>query len=390
MAIAEILVWPSATVSSATVSSAAPAGAAVRTARLYFLIIAVLGLAAFVLGVENRLTPGLFPIAPPVDLLPPLGDQAWYAAFALHQQDPIFAACGGAESLAQFKLLYWWEWLRRGSVLLLAGTAMSGFLAAALLPGFRPALKPQLALCLVGLGYLAAGWCLDLAVANVEDLARYNVGQYRHAFDVTFGSVALALLMSGAIAPALPSGRSLSRAGWVWIGLIVLDIGYGALFASRDALSVWRSFPGYETGIFPPLERLMSYAPPWLNFTFNQYMIQFVHRIVSIGLWTGLIAHLIWRGRRDPRARMGAAVLFAFVTAEMAAGITTLMLGGSPAASFLHELGAIVLLAGAFVVLAKPVPAGSISESRACGPSRRQRRCDSRPPAWRRSARDAC
>ena len=29
----------------------------------------------------------LFPIAPPVDLVPPFSDQAWYAAYALHQQD---------------------------------------------------------------------------------------------------------------------------------------------------------------------------------------------------------------------------------------------------------------------------------------------------------------
>jgi hypothetical protein len=38
----------------------------------------------------------------------------------------------------------------------------------------------------------------------------------------------------------------------------------------------------------------------------------------------------------------------------MAAGIATLALGGSTVASLLHEVGAIVLLAGAFVVLRSP------------------------------------
>jgi heme A synthase len=46
-----------------------------------------------------------------------------------------------------------------------------------------------------------------------------------------------------------------------------------------------------------------------------------------------------------------AVALLALMTAQMAAGAATLVLGGSALASFLHEVGAIFLLAGAFVVL---------------------------------------
>jgi hypothetical protein len=47
----------------------------------------------------------------------------------------------------------------------------------------------------------------------------------------------------------------------------------------------------------------------------------------------------------------------------MAAGIATLGLGGSPIASFLHEIGAIVLLAGAFVVLRPSHQSGATSRA---------------------------
>jgi cytochrome c oxidase assembly protein subunit 15 len=356
MAIAENLIWPSAGV------SVEPARAAARSVQLYFLILAALGFAALVLGIESRLTPDLFAIAPPVNLVPPLSDQAWFGAFVLHQQDPIFAACGGAENLAQFKVLYWWEWLRSGSMLLLAGTFASGFFISVFLAEYRFAWKRHVALGLIGLGYLAAAWGLDFAVRHIEDLVRYNTGQYRHALDMTFVSAALALVLASVIAPptptALPAGRPSRRTGWLWIALIILDICSGALFASRDAITVWRSFPGYETGVLPPLDRLIAYAPLWLNFTFNQYMIQLVHRILSVGLWLGLITNLIWTGRRNPRALAGAAVLFVLMTAQMAAGIATLVLGGSAAASLLHEFGAVVLLAGAFVVLTLPHQSG--------------------------------
>jgi heme A synthase len=222
-------------------------------------------------------------------------------------------------------------------------------------------LQRHVALCLIGLGYLATAWGLDFAVRHIEDLVRYNTGQYRHALEMTFASIALAVVLVAAIAPmptALPAARPSRRTGWVWIALIILDICSGALFASRDAITVWRSFPGYETGVLPPLDRLIAYAPLWLNFTFNQYMIQLVHRILSIGLWLGLIANLTWTGRRSPRALAGAAVLLVLMTAQMAAGVATLMLGGSAAASFLHEVGAVFLLAGAFVVLTLPHPSG--------------------------------
>src|SRR5580704_5884006 len=309
MAIAENLIWPSAP--APAVAPAAPARAETLVLRIYFLMLAILGLAALVLNVENRLTPGLFAIAPPVDLFPPMSDQAWFGAFTLHQQDPVFAACGGSENLAQFKVLYWWEWLRRASVLLVAGSFASGFFIAALWPDYRFALRRHLALCLIGLGYVAAIWWLGLALPRVADLVRYNTGQYRHVLDITFASAALALVLASAIAtpsPTLPRPtRRLGLGGSVWIGLIVLDISSGALFAARDAATVWRGFPGYETGLLPPLDRLVGYAPLWLNFTFNQYTIQVVHRVLSIGLWVALIGNLIWSGgRRD--ARGGAAL----------------------------------------------------------------------------------
>jgi heme A synthase len=151
------------------------------------------------------------------------------------------------------------------------------------------------------------------------------------------------------VAPPVQAERpsSWGRAGSLWIALIILDLGSGALFASRDAISVWRGFPGYEAGVLPPLDRLTAYAPWWLNFTFNQYMIQLVHRTLSIGLWVAMIADVV----RTSQCRAGVVALIALMTAQMAAGVATLWLGGSAVAFFLHEVGAIFLLAGALVIL---------------------------------------
>jgi heme A synthase len=76
-------------------------------------------------------------------------------------------------------------------------------------------------------------------------------------------------------------------------------------------------------------------------------MIQLVHRVLSVALWAALLVNVF----RSGRSRSGAVALISLMTAQMAAGVVTLLLGGSAPASFLHEVGAVLLLAGAFVVL---------------------------------------
>ena len=94
----------------------------VRQMQVYFAAVFAVSLVALALGIEGRFPGGLFIYPPPVDWLPPLSRDLWLIAFALHQQDPIYAVCGGSQSFGEFETLYWWEWARRASALLL-GTA---------------------------------------------------------------------------------------------------------------------------------------------------------------------------------------------------------------------------------------------------------------------------
>ena len=126
---------------AAGVGSPAVDASATTIARVYFLLLFALGLAAFVVGVENRLTSGgLFNVRPVVDWVPPLSAQDWFAAFTAHQQDPAFSACGATESLAEFKTLYWWEWGRRVTTLALACAAALGLYGVCFLRTLRFAL----------------------------------------------------------------------------------------------------------------------------------------------------------------------------------------------------------------------------------------------------------
>jgi cytochrome c oxidase assembly protein subunit 15 len=355
MAVAEL---PISLAARADAGAALPR--AVRQVRLYFLIVFALGLAAFIFGVDGRFPGGLFLYPPPVDWMPPLSSDQWSAAFAAHQQDPVFAACGAAQSLGEFQTLYWWEWLRQASVLLLAVAAVTGLAGASALPRFRFALPRVLGPCAIVLAYAVARWLVGLAAANVAELARFNAGQYRHAVDVTFASAAVAAVLASALVPQRPAGPDRAHpfrlAAWLWGCALLLDIAFGALFMARDAAAVWTAWPGL--GDVPP-DRFLSYSPLWLNFVFNPYTIQLVHRAVSVGLWIAALGWLVWSIRRNSAGAGGAVALFALLTAQMALGVAALVLGVPPALSIMHRVGGVLLLAVAFALsLAQPLRPG--------------------------------
>jgi heme a synthase len=322
---------------------------AVRQVQFYFAGLCVVGLAAFVLGVEGRFPGGLFLYPPPVDWIPPLAREQWLVAFALHQQDTIYAACGGSQSFDEFQTLYWWEWARRASVLLLAAAAIGGGAVTAGIARFRFALPRIAGLCLIVPACALAHWLVGLAAANVADLARFNVGQYRHAVDVTFASAAVAAVLASALVPPQPQARrqSLRLAASLWGAAILIAIAFGALFMARDAAAVWPSWSGFGN---VPFERFVSYQPFWLNLVFNPYGIQIVHRAVSVALFIAALGYLVRSIRRHSRGVAAAAGLFGLLTIEMAIGIAALASGVPAALSLLHRIVGVVLLAVAFTL----------------------------------------
>jgi heme a synthase len=321
---------------------------------------------AFVLGVGNRFTRGpLFIYIPEIDLIPPLSKPAWEQAFIIHQQSPLFALCGGyqvggMESLTVYQLLYMWEWLRTGSMYVLAGCVILLCLIAV---GrlVRTTSNREL-VPLIVVAALAGLYLLLRALADhAGAVAAINVGQHRHAVDVTFASLGLALLLVATLS------RSLTMPSAIQIGFatfIALDIAFGALFEATDASVVWTTFPGYADGPLPATDRLLAFSPLWRNFTENVYLIQACHRVLSIAVWIAALAALAWalwcRGRIA-----GSLLLAGLLTLDGALGIATLKFDVSPVLSTTHQAVAVLVLAAALASgLWRPLTSAARAEKR--------------------------
>jgi heme a synthase len=317
--------------------------------RILLAATTALGFLAFVLGVGNRFTQGpLFIYIPEVNLIPPLDKAAWEQAFAIHQQSPLYALCGGyqvggMESLTVYQLLYMWEWLRAGSVVLLAaGCVLLGAMAVRKLAGAatRAELLSVVGLAALGGAYLALRYFADHAGL----FAVINIGQHRHALDVTFASVALALLLAALAAHG--QFRAPPPIGIVFAVFAALDIAFGALFEATDAAVVWTTFPGYTDGALPAADRLFAFSPVWRNFTENLYLIQACHRVLSFVLWGAALAWLAAAMVRRQGIRQ-PALLFGVLTLEGALGVATLVQGEALVLSIAHQVGGIFVLAAA-------------------------------------------
>jgi heme a synthase len=275
-------------------------------------------------------------------------------------------------------MLYWWEWLRRASLLTLMAVATIGFFAAAMSARYRVAL-PRL----LGIAVIAAAWwpvriAVEFAIDADPVVASFNVGQYRHAVDVVLASAALAAIMASAIVPprAGVSRRSPgARSEWLWIAIILVDLCFGALLASCNAAASWPTWPGYGNDILPPLAQLVSYSRWWLNLTFNPYGIQLAHRAVSSVMWLVALWQLgaaVWRGHPATRP----ALRFGLVSAQAATGIATLVLAVPAALSIAHQVGGVILLAAVVAFrLAGGATIGAMAPRGLTGPVRIAKAC---------------
>jgi cytochrome c oxidase assembly protein subunit 15 len=311
------------------------------------VITAIAGFVWFVLGVGNRFTRGpLFIYIPDVALMPPLNKAAWEQAFFVHQQSPLWALCGGyqvggMESLTVYQFLYMWEWLRAGSVYVVAACAIVlglTYVRRLVATPDRSEVMAALAVAAFGALYLVlrtfadhAGW-----------FATINIGQHRHALDVSFASLALAALVAAAASPR--------GAGWprplalVFAFFVVLDIAFGALFEATDAAVVWDTFPGYGQEAMPGPDRLFAFSPVWRNLTENAYLIQACHRLLSFALWLAALAALTVAVLHRRRL-VQSALLFTLLTLDGVLGIATLLTGEPSALSVAHQVGAVLVLA---------------------------------------------
>ena len=329
--------------------SFAPAGANPRPAALsrWLIAVAVLVLLMIVVGGITRLTESGLSITrwePVSGAIPPLTEADWQAEFDRYRTSPQYQQVNRGMDLADFKNIYFWEYVHR----LLGRLIGLAFALPMLWFWWRRAIPSGYGWKLVGL--LALGglqgaigwWMVASGLVNRPEVSHIRLAVHLLTAFAIFGAliwVALDLRRLASNAGARPAGIPLLA---IWaLCLLFVQFLFGAYVAGLEAGYAFNSWPKMGEEWFPAETPMLE---PWLrNFVDNPIMVQFVHRwlafaVAAAALWLAADA---WRaGHRTEAGLLAGAISF-----QILIGILTLLSGVQIDIAVAHQGMAALLLA---------------------------------------------
>jgi cytochrome c oxidase assembly protein subunit 15 len=288
---------------------------------------------------------------PVIGVVPPLTQAQWAAEFARYQQIPEYRLIHYGMSLAEFKGIYFWEYVHRllGRLIGVAfALPLVWFWARGRLPRrLAPALAGILAL---GFAQGLLGWYM------VESglVHRVEVSQYRLVAHLALALLIYSTILWVGLGLARGPAREHVGAGWrraadAVLILVALTIAAGGFVAGTRAGLVYNTFPLMGGQLVPA-----DYAQlhPFIRNLFaNVAAVQFDHRVLAIT--TGAAILLLWaaglRARLPSPAQIALWALLAAVAVQVALGISTLLLVVPIALAVAHQAIAVLLLSAALV-----------------------------------------
>ena len=315
------------------------------------LFVAALVFAMVVVGGITRLTESGLSITewkPISGAIPPLSHADWEHAFALYRQTPEFREINGPAgmTLAQFRSIYWWEFLHRllGRVIgLVFGAGLAWFAIKRAIPkGYG---WPLVGLLVLGGLQGALGWYMVMSgLADRTDVSHFRLSAHLLlALAIMSALIWVALDLRRLAATGRNEPSRLTGAGIATLAILFVQLLYGAWVAGLNAGQVANTWPDMQGRLFPDgidWTRGTGWA-----LTHDPYLVHFVHRWWA---WIVVIAMVIFarKVRRRPGARPASIAIHSAFGTQIILGILTVLTGVAIWLAALHQaVGALLVAA---------------------------------------------
>ena len=318
----------------------------------WLFAVAGLVLAIVVVGGITRLTESGLSIVewkPVTGALPPLSDEAWQAEFEAYKQIPQYSEMNAGMSLADYKFIYFWEWVHR----LLArfiGLAFALPLAWFWLRGTIPkGYKPRL-LALLALGALqgtVGWWMVSSGLSQDVKVSHYRLATHLLIALFTLGGLIWTALDIRALQRGQPRSR-LTGFALVVVAVLFLQLLLGAFVAGLRAGPVsgggWfdlDAWPLMQGELVP--EGIGMFGTNLAALTADPFLTHFLHRWWAFVLVAILVvlARMVRQGGHRPAS---IAIHSAFGI-QVLLGIATVWSGVALWLGVAHQFAGAVLVA---------------------------------------------
>jgi heme a synthase len=300
-----------------------------KSVLIWLVIVYLMILAMVAVGGITRLTGSGLSMTewhPLMGWIPPMSQGEWVRVFDLYKQSPQYLEVNHWMSLADFQQIFFWEYVHRVLGRLIGSVFFLPWLFFVLRGWVRGVWvwRTFLAFALGGAQGLLGWFMVQSGLHDVPEVSHYRLAAHLSlAFFV--GAYVLWLVMDIQWPQPVRAGHRLRRWVWAFLGLLSVQVVYGAFMAGKKAGLLYPSFPDFLGEWFP--EAAWALTPGWVNLFANPAMIHAIHRWLGWGvaLAGAAVAVAVWRGSAVSRQRRIALTLGGAVLAQFVLGALTVI-----------------------------------------------------------------
>lgn len=320
-----------------------------RVIAYWLLSVAGMVFVMVVIGGVTRLTEsGLSMVEwrPVTGWLPPLTEARWEAVFSAYRTSPEFREVNAGMTLADFKGIFWLEYIHRLWGRLIGIAFFVPFVAFLIRKWVdrRLAVKLLIMFVLGGLQGVLGWFMVKSGLVDRPDVSQYRLTAHLGAALLIYGYilwVAFGLLFPE---PRAPAGTPGWRFAVAMCAMIVLTVLSGGFVAGLDAGFAYNTFPLMDGELVPGA--LFALSPLFINFFEDVTTVQFTHRVLAMTTFA-LVVVFWFVVRRNPvpaLARGASNILLGLAALQVTLGISTLVLFVPIALAAAHQGVAVLLL----------------------------------------------
>jgi heme a synthase len=330
-----------------------------RSVQRWLLLVWAMILAMVVVGGITRLTGSGLSIVewqPVTGVLPPLNDDAWLELFGKYQATVQYREVNHWMALADFKRIFFWEYVHR-----VLGRLIG---AVVLLPWLyffaRGALRGPLATRTAGIFVLgglqgALGWYM--VQSGLWDQPR--VSHFRLAAHLLLafltGQLVLWLALDARRPRPTVRAQPAQRGGftggiWVMLGVLAIQIMYGAFMAGTHAGYYYSTFPDMN-GAYAPAAFFSGADSAWRAALTDPRAIHYLHRVFGLALVALAIGLWVFLRQRRPLLGRSAGLVAALTFVQFNLGALTAITRVDLHTAALHQACGYLLVSSCVLLL---------------------------------------
>ena len=284
---------------------------------------------------------------PLMGALPPLDEPSWLAVFERYKLSPQYAQVNHWMTLADFKRIFFWEYVHRLLGRLIGVAFFVPWLVFVLQKRLRGgvAVRAAIAFLLGGAQGLMGWFMVKSGLVDVPEVSHFRLAAHLSlAFLVAMWVQWLWMQLRYPGRREALVGRGI---GWSVVALIGLQIVYGAFMAGKKAGLIYPTFPDMNGSFWPAAWR--SDASALHDLLNNPVAIHAVHRTLAWACAAAAIGLGVAVLRRGPQelGRRWAIALIALTGVQIALGALTVLTGVQIAWAVAHQLTGLLVLSAA-------------------------------------------